>query len=84
MIHSVTSQRLQNERVLIMAEGGPVVRRLSSYYHPKQDVLNSPSDSELVKRYRLNREGIVSVPDRASNELTSRDRHQGTRPSLLP
>ena len=47
-----------------------VEQRRPRSFHPRKDVLNSSSE-ELVKRYRLDREGILFVTDLVRDVITT-------------
>lgn len=46
-------------------------RRQLRTFRPRKDVLNDLSDHELIRRYRLDRAGIVFVTDLVRDELES-------------
>ena len=46
-----------------MADCHQARERLMRTYNPRKDILNTLSDSELVKRYRLDQAGVLYVTD---------------------
>lgn len=66
-----------------MAEGDQVRLRRPRNFSARKDVLNELSDAELIKRYRLDRAGILFVTDLVRENLTSRTaRNQALTPEL--
>ena len=54
-----------------MAERQQARERLLKTYKPRKDVINTLNDSELVKRYRLDRAGVLYVTDLVREALQS-------------
>ena len=57
-----------------MADAAEPRQRQQRTFRERRDVLTELSDSELIKRYRLDRAGIVQVTDLVRDTLTSRTR----------
>ena len=54
-----------------MAERQQARKRQLKTYKPRKDVINSLNDFELVKRYRLDRAGVLYVTDLVREALQS-------------
>lgn len=66
-----------------MAEGEQRMVRRPRNFCARKDVLNELSDRELIKRYRLDRAGILFVTDLIRDTLTSRTaRNKAIAPEL--
>ena len=63
-----------------MAAAQPIRQRHQRTFRPRRDVLNELDDSELIKRYRLDRAGIIYVTDLVREKLTGQLLE--TKPSL--
>lgn len=55
-----------------MAEERQQQQRQRRHYRQRRDIFNEYSDSELVKRFRLDRAGIIAVTDLVRDKLQSR------------
>ena len=66
-----------------MAECQQVRHRQLKIYQPRKDVLNMLSDAELVRRYRLDRAGVLYVTDLVRGALQSpTSRSQALTPEM--
>ena len=53
------------------AAAQPIRQRHQRIFRARKDVLNELDDGELIKRYRLDRAGIIFVTDLVQEKLTS-------------
>lgn len=66
-----------------MANHGQQQQRPQRVYRQRRDIFNEYSDDELIKRYRLDRAGIIAVTDLVRDRLQSRtERNRPLSPEM--